>query len=151
MIKRPRFSKGELLLIAEAIRFYRRFIDESQELLKADEIELRALKYKFRLTNDRECFEQFQELEPEVERGRKLRYTKRSCCLAALERRLKALPEGHKLHSTLDTSMMQIDELEPVTEDEIIYWVAAKTVDKLNRPLTSTSQQAIRLYEHGHQ
>ena len=151
MIKRPRFSKGELLLVAEAVRFYRRFIDESAELLKEDELKLTALKYKFRLTNDREVFEELQELAPEVERGRKLRYTKRSCCLATLERRLKALPEGRKLHSTMNTSMMLIDQLEPVTEDEIIYWVASKTVDKLNQPSTSTTIQALRLYEHGHQ
>jgi hypothetical protein len=150
MIKRPRFSKGELLLVAEAVRFYRAFIEESQELLKKDELELKSLKYMFHLTNDKNVWDEIKERTPWVERARKLRYTKRSCCLAALERRLSALPEGHKYHSTIDTAMMNIDELEPVTEDEIVYWVEAKTVEKRSTPLTPTSIQSIKVYEHVH-
>lgn len=122
MIKRPRFSKGELLLVAEAVRFYRRFIEESEELLNKDELKLKSLKEVFHSNNDVRVFEQIKEMTSQVERARKLRYSKRSSCLAALERRLSALPEGHRYHSAVDTSMMRIDELEPA-EDEIIHLI----------------------------
>lgn len=104
-IIRPRLSQKEIVLLAEALKEYKAFLEGKQKAMEHREYHIKELRNEFIQTNNRDLFKELQHERELYSMDKTQCYHYKLIATNILLRRFQAMPGGHKLHSTMLTTV----------------------------------------------